>query len=94
MKAVRSPLRWKSVAVFCLVLAGLATATYWACGPVASSAQSPIPSISPAQEQAIEHASALSEAFRAASNRVMPAVVSIQHEIRSIGPTWASAFSR
>jgi serine protease Do len=73
---------WKPAVPFCLILSGLAAAGYWASGTGWLIAQSDSPAASPAQEQAIGQANALSEAFRAASDRVVPAVVSIQHEIK------------
>src|SRR5262245_31982943 len=70
---------WKQLAAAGLVLSGLTAAGYWAAGGGSLHAQHEQPRLS--ASEAVEHANALSEAFRAASDRVMPAVVSIQHEI-------------
>ena len=79
MNVNRPPHRlWKPAAAVCLFLSGLSVAGYWAGLPT-SSAQSQ-DRAAPASSEAFQHATALSEAFRAASDRVMPAVVSIQHE--------------
>jgi serine protease Do len=82
MGAFRSSKLFNPVTALCLVLLGLAAAGYWVSGPGWLIAQTASPVLSPEQERAIEHANALSEAFRAASDRVVPAVVTIQHEIK------------
>ncbi|HZL89106.1 MAG TPA: Do family serine endopeptidase [Pirellulaceae bacterium] len=82
MENVRVSKWWKPAAWGCLVLCGLAAAGYWASGPGSLIAQSDSPAASEAQERAIGQANALSEAFRAASDRVVRSVVSIQHEIK------------
>lgn len=80
MNSNRSVWLIKPVAVVCLILLGL-TAVGYLAGP-SLLAQSGGPAAAAADSAAIEHANALSEAFRAASDRVIPAVVSIQHEIK------------
>ena len=72
---------WKPAAAVTLIAAGLASAGYFVGGNGDLLAQNERAARVTASE-AVEHANALSEAFRAASERVMPAVVSIQHEIK------------
>src|SRR5262245_43545775 len=72
---------WKPAVPFFLILSGLLAAGYWTSGAGRLIAQSDT-TANHSQEQAIGQANALSEAFRAASDRVVRAVVSIQHEIK------------
>ena len=72
---------WKPVAAALLGVAGLATAGYLT-GPALLRAQSEEAAVKKLDEQSLQHANALSKAFRAASDRVMPAVVSIQNEVK------------
>ncbi|HUE73061.1 MAG TPA: Do family serine endopeptidase [Pirellulaceae bacterium] len=80
MKSLSTNL-WKPAAI-CLVVSGLGAAGYWAAGGNDLLAQNEGPASRVTPTEAVQHANALSEAFRAASDRVMPAVVSIQHEIK------------
>jgi serine protease Do len=68
------------VAPLLVALVAFGAGAYWLSG-LESVADTPQP-LSPAQQQAIEHANALSEAFRTAAERVLPAVVAIHHEFK------------
>ena len=76
---VRSP-RNRLAALAVLVASGLAAAGYLAGTHAVVTAESQAPPISPSSPSLVE-AKTLSEAFRASAERVLPAVVSIQHDM-------------
>ena len=69
----------KIAAAAALLAAGLAGAGYFAGTSGVLTADTRPPAISPA-DPSVAHANALSAAFRASADRVLPAVVSIQNE--------------
>lgn len=71
--------RWLSLGL--VGLAGVGGLGYGLGTQTLTAQQSSSPAVAQRQERAVEHANSLSEAFRNSAQRVMPAVVAIQHRI-------------
>src|SRR5436189_1443889 len=72
--------RTSRVVAAALVAVSLASGGYFFLPAATTTAQSPAPTAPPAE--ALNHANALSDAFRNSADKVLPAVVSIRNEVQ------------